>query len=235
MTAISDTAIIRFPAGLGGRAVSGKISGENRRAVDYSRLQSDWIGGDRVVELPPENRDNSLEALLAETAQGDRDAFARLYQLTSPKLFAIALKMLRRRDAAEEVLQEVYLSIWRKASQYRPERGQPLAWMSMIVRYRVIDRIRAQDREASEVRDSGGDVQAVIDAHAVELHPAQRQDPALRGCIEQLHDNQQRVILLAFYYGFTHEELSARMDAPLGTVKSWVRRGLLQLKDCLEE
>lgn len=235
MTVISDAVIIPFPTGLGTGAVSAKKSGENRPAVDYSHVSSNRTGGGHVAELPLESRDESLEVLLAETARGDRDAFAQLYQLTSPKLFAIALKMLRRRDAAEEVLQDVYLSIWRKAGQYRPERGQPLAWMSMIVRYRAIDRIRAQDREAAEIRGSGDEVQAVIDAQAVELHPAQRQDPALRGCIEQLQGQQQRAILLAFYYGYTHEELAVRLDAPLGTVKSWVRRGLLQLKECLDE
>ena len=173
--------------------------------------------------------------LLFTTGQGDRRAFARLYTLSAPTLFAVAVRLLRQRELAEEVVQEAYVSIWRKAGQYQLGRGQPMAWMIAVVRNRAIDRLRKQTREP--------DVAANLDDLA-EFLPSEDRGPAaptsalgasLRECLGRLKVTQQKAILLAYYHGLTHEELATRLDAPLGTVKSTVRRGLFQLKECLDQ
>ncbi len=177
----------------------------------------------RVTEL------DSLGPLLQATAQGDRQSFARVYQLASGRLFAIALRITRRREAAEDVLQEAFVTIWRKAGQYYPDRGSPMAWMTTIVRSRAIDYLRSKPAEAPEPE--------------VEAAPADDRNDAweslgtleIRRCLDALPDNQRKAILLAYYYGMTHTELAAELAAPLGTVKSWVRRGLLQLKECVDQ
>lgn len=177
----------------------------------------------------------TLADLLFATGQGDRRAFARLYTLSAPTLFAVAMRLLRQRELAEEVAQEAYVSIWRKAGQYKLGRGQPMAWMVAVVRNQAIDRLRKQNREP--------DVAANIDDLA-EFLPGEDRGPAaptsalgasLRECLGRLKVTQQKAILLAYYHGLTHEELAKRLDAPLGTVKSTVRRGLLQLKECLDQ
>ena len=172
--------------------------------------------------------------LMVATAQGDKDAFARLYRETSGKLMAIALRMVGRRDLAEDILQEAFVAIWRKAKQFDPDRGRSFTWLAAVVRYRTIDRLRADKREVRDVEplDDG-------DGGALEIAGA---DPrfhepealAVRACLDRLPKDQRRAIVLAYYYGLTHEELADRLQAPLGTVKSWVRRGLLQLRTCLE-
>ena len=173
-----------------------------------------------------------LPKLLAATARGDRKAFRQLYQVSSPRLFAIALRLLCRRDLAEDVLQDAYVAIWRKAGQYHPDRGEPLAWMCRIVRNRAIDRLRAEAprRELASLED-------VSESAAAEERFAatgpDRLGASLRGCLDKLKVDQRRSIILAYYYGMTHDELAAHLDVPLGTVKSWIRRGLMQLKDQL--
>ena len=176
---------------------------------------------------------DTLPALLKAAAQRDRQAFARLYKLSAPTLYAVALRMLRRRDLADDVLQESYLAIWQRAGQFDVERGQPLSWMIAIVRHRAIDRMRRQTRQPAicadladvedlaEAEPTGGDAQGTVARLA------------LQRCLGRLKAGQQRAIRLAYCFGLTHEELARHLDVPLGTVKTWVRRGLLQLKECL--
>jgi len=173
---------------------------------------------------------NPLGALLAASGQGDRRAFQQVYQLSSPRLYGIALRMLRQREQAEEVLQEAFVAIWRKASHYQPERGEPLAWMASIVRNRAIDRLRAEKRAPNTVATLDDIPEARLAEDLSGLG-----DDGLAGCLEQLKADQRGAIILAYYHGLTHEELAAHFDAPLGTVKSWVRRGLIRLKDCLDQ
>ena len=173
-----------------------------------------------------------LPKLLADTAQGNRAAFQQLYRVSSPRLFAVALRLMCRRDLAEDVLQDAYVSIWRKAGQYRPDRGEPLAWMCRIVRNRAIDKLRAEAprREMAKLEDVPES--ALADPESENASP-ERPGASLRACLGKLKADQRRSIILAFYYGMSHDELAAHMDVPLGTVKSWIRRGLLQLKDQL--
>ncbi len=173
-----------------------------------------------------------LRQLLQAAGAGDRQAFARVYQLASPRLFAIALRIARRRDMAEDILQEAFLTIWEKADRYDPERGSPLAWMSTIVRYRAIDRLRR--REASDPVGTGDEAESLTETPDLEdTIEAHQVAGDVRDGLALLGEKQREAILLAYYYGMTHEELASRLGAPLGTVKSWVRRGLLQLREHL--
>lgn len=169
---------------------------------------------------------DALGPLLQAAANGDRQAFARVYQLSSARMFAIALRMTRRRDLAEDALQDAFVTIWRKSADYRPDRGAPLAWMTVIVRSRAIDILRRRP-EAADVE--------LTDAHEtiVTWRPEVAAD--IGGCIGRLPDNHRKAILMAYYYGMSHGELADQLAAPLGTVKSWVRRGLVELRECLDQ
>lgn len=174
-----------------------------------------------------------LGTLLVDAASGSRSAFRDVYQATAPQLFGIALRILRRRDAAEEVLQEAYVSIWQHAGDYRRERGSPIAWMGTIVRNRALDRIR---RERGTV--ALDDVPGHEDWHDPDPQPdeataASQEARRLAACLDALDEKLRRAIVLAYREGLTHEEIARRLPAPLGTVKTWIRRGLMQLKDCL--
>jgi RNA polymerase sigma-70 factor (ECF subfamily) len=172
-----------------------------------------------------------LEDLLARTAQGDRAAFQRLYQASAPKLMGVALRILRRADWAEEVLQEGYLSIWARAADYRAGLSAPMTWMTSIVRNRCLDWLR---RPAPEVADEDLDeVESANPGPLAELERA-KDARALARCLAGLDAKQRQAIALAFYDGLSHAELASRLRQPLGTVKTWVRRGLLKLKSCLE-
>ena len=175
-----------------------------------------------------------LAALLAATAQGERAAFAELYRLTSGRLLAIAIRITGQHGAAEEVLQEAFLAVWQKAHRYRPDLGSALGWLTTILRHRAIDRVRSI--RASRESTVGGD--AELDAFSLATSgPPEDRTVAGRSvlrCLERLDAGRRTLILLAFYQGFTHVELSARLALPLGTVKSDIRRGLSDLRTCLD-
>ena len=212
-------------------AASGRYTASSAQATGYPPLATP-----QNVPSPAE----TLDELLAATAQGDRQAFGRLYQRTSGRLFALALGILKRRDAAEDVvdaaedvLQEAYLTVWSKAAQQHAGRASAFAWMATIVRHRAIDRLRARVNNPEPVADVNLVSDAVVAEVADEREILAALSASVRQCLERLNENRRGAILLAFYYGMTHEEISARLDTPLGTTKSWVRRGLLQLQDCL--
>ena len=175
-----------------------------------------------------------FEDLLLAVAGGERDAFAALYRASAPQLFALALRILKRRDAAEEVLQEAFVNVWRHALDYRPEKGTAMGWMATIVRNRALDRLR-RARPETPLDDAPGRHDwpdpAPDPLAAATMSESARQ---LDACLERLEEGPRRAIRLAYYEGMTHEALAARLGAPLGTVKSWVRRGLMRLKTCLE-
>lgn len=163
--------------------------------------------------------------LIVAIAQGDRTALRRLYDLAAPRMLGIALRMLGRRDMAEEAVQEAFVAIWMSAGSFDPARGKAQAWLATILRRKAIDRLRASPwlrREADE-------------AEPCAVPPGDLNALAIRQCLERLSGDQSKALMLVYYYGMTHEELGRRLDAPLGTVKSWVRRGLLEMKRCLEE
>ena len=183
---------------------------------------------------PPDALADRLAGLLAQCALRDQRAFADLYALTSSKLFGVALRILRRQDWAEEVLQECYVSIWNHAGDYAAARSMPLTWMTSIVRNRCLDRLRRPQAETT-----GEEYEIALETWRDEaVGPMERlaaadDAAALARCLEQLEPKQRQSIVLAFFHGLSHSELSGHMREPLGTVKTWVRRGLERLKGCL--
>lgn len=169
---------------------------------------------------------DNLLSLLYDTSQGDKHAFSTLYQQTSGKLFAISLNMLSNRAHAEEVLQDAFIKIWHNASEYNASKGTVISWMISIVRYRSLDALRYNKvRKEQTMGDNDFDIQSV-DVNYDE-------DTKLVNCIEQLEPQQKQAIHLAYYKGLSHSELVDHIESPLGTVKSWIRRGLTQLQRCL--
>lgn len=179
---------------------------------------------DRNEPLPP---DIELAQLLQRCAAHDSAAFRLLYDKTSPILFARLLRMLRRRSVAEEALQDVYVRIWERAAQYQAHRGRALAWMVTIARYCAIDLMRRErmtlvgDDALAEVADeSAGD-------------PMPDKPNNFDECIGQLPEHTRNCLTLAFVEGRSHDEIARLTENPLGSVKSWIRRGLMSLKACL--
>ena len=177
-----------------------------------------------------------LVRLLADTGRGDQRAFAQLYAACSSHLYALLLRMLKRRDWADEALQDCFLRVWQKADTYAPEKGSPLTWLLTVARYRALDLLRMKRPEV-EMPDEGeeppmtfADVTESPEDRAVEREGL----GILYDCMKDLQDEQKRSVLLAYYEGYTHQELALAMKAPLGTVKSWVRRGLARLRECLD-
>ncbi len=175
-----------------------------------------------------------LPELLAACARRDRTAFSRLYEATSAKLYGVAVRILRREDWAEEVLQECYVSIWTHAPEYRPALAAPMTWMTSVVRNRCLDWLRRPRAEVSDADGAIADSAESGDPGPLAQLERAKDAQALARCLKGLEGKQRQAIALAFYDGLSHAELASHMREPLGTVKTWVRRGLLRLKDCLE-
>ena len=180
---------------------------------------------------------DELLPLLSATAKGDKKAFAELYNATSGKLYAISLKMLKNKALAEEALQDAFIKIWHNASDYQSSKGVVISWMISIVRYRSLDLIRHNKvrKEQTLTGEHSADLENVEINHESDLtiEYESGNDNKLVDCIEQLDQQQRQAIHLAYYKGLTHYELVDHVSSPLGTVKSWIRRGLQQLQRCL--
>jgi RNA polymerase sigma-70 factor, ECF subfamily len=178
-------------------------------------MQRDFIA-------PPLPEQRTLAELMSRVALRDHVAFRQLYDLTVCCLLGISVRMLRDRSWAEEVVQEVYVSIWHTAPNYSPHKAQPMTWLMAVARNKALDALRSSRADR---------------AHCV--RPTERDDDAdthhLRFCLQCLEPPQRQAIALAFYNGLTHAELALHMNQPLGTVKAWVRRGLDRIKRCLEK
>lgn len=175
-----------------------------------------------------------LEQLLAEVALGSRQAFEHLYRDCAPRLFAICLRVVAQRPEAEDVLQDVFATVWRKAAQYDAGRAGAMAWLAMIARNKAIDRLRSQPLPRQsvplELAEDVADPSASPPLDAQASADRERLDE----CLNRLDAKRGSLIRMAFFDGSTYEELANRIGSPLGTVKSWIRRGLLQLRECLE-
>jgi len=180
----------------------------------------------------PAARARLTEALVA-TGREDRSAFRAVYDLTSAKLFGIVLRICNDRHAAEEVLSDVYLTIWKRAGAYEPGRASPISWLATIARNRAIDWRRAAARAPSTPLDQAPDI-ADDRPGAVDMMLADESARQLHLCLDSLDEKQRGAIRTAFFEGVTYVELAERYAVPLGTMKSWVRRGLLRLRDCLD-
>jgi RNA polymerase sigma-70 factor, ECF subfamily len=182
---------------------------------------------------PPADDRDALASLLSRTASRDQRAFAELYRRAGGRLYSVCLRMLRDRSEAEEALQEVFTTVWRRAESFDPARAGAMTWLTALTRNSAIDRLR-QRRETL--------AQDPID---LDRMPDERSGPAadaeanedyvrLRNCLETLESQQRDSVREAFFSGVTYKELAARRQVPLPTLKSWIRRGLIRLRECLE-
>lgn len=174
-----------------------------------------------------------LTEALVRTGAEDRDAFRLVYDLTAAKLFGICLRICGERQAAEDVLHDVYLLVWRRAGAFEPGRASPITWLGTIARNRAIDWRRAQGSRAAERLDNAPDIADPAPLVSDRLEAA-GESSRLHGCLEALEERQRAAIRTAFFDGVTYAELAEQMKVPLGTCKSWIRRGLAGLKRCLE-
>ena len=178
-----------------------------------------------------------LARLLTATAAGDQRAFQQLYQNSSSHLFGLLLRMLKRRDWAEDALQDCFVKIWQKAETYDAQKGAPLTWLMTVARYRALDLLRVKRPEV-EMPEEGEEPPFSMEDHAQSPEEGAVESEGigrLEGCMKGLQQEQRQSVMLAYYEGYTHQELAERLNAPLGTVKSWVRRGLSKLRECLEQ
>jgi RNA polymerase sigma factor (sigma-70 family) len=178
---------------------------------------------------------SQLVAALARVAGGDRTALRIVYQDTSAKLFGVCLRILNDRSEAEDVLQDVFVTVWRKAASFDAARASPITWLVAIARNRSIDRLRSSGgRRRTEPIEAASEVSDDAPA-AVELVEQAQEHARLATCLGELEERHAKAIRSAFLDGTTYEQLAERMAVPLGTMKSWIRRGLLKLRACLEQ
>jgi RNA polymerase sigma-70 factor (ECF subfamily) len=176
----------------------------------------------------------ALAAAINRIAAGDKAALRLVYAETSAKLFGVCLRILGERSEAEDVLQEVYLTVWRKAASFDESVASPITWLVAIVRNRAIDRLRASGASRAALPiEAAADV-ADESMSAVERLEIDEDRARLRECLRELEQRQAAAIRAAFLDGFTYDELAAKASVPLGTMKSWIRRGLMKLRACLE-
>ena len=171
----------------------------------------------------------TLFPLLCETANGNKAAFAELYKLTSPQLYAVVLKLLKRPELADEATQDAFIKIWHNAGSYQRGKGTVLTWMVSIARYRALDLMRYHnvrnevelDNEAPQLGESSDTVRM------------NTEQDKLAECLDELDHPQRQAIQLAYVNGLSHQEVVNHLSSPLGTIKSWIRRGLQSLQRCL--
>ena len=174
--------------------------------------------------------DPELSHLLTQIAGGDRQAFGRLYDLTASRLFAVTRCMLRRPEMAEEALQEAFVRIWQKAGAYDPVQARPMGWLATIARNQAIDlRRRAAEREVDSLDDDDGQAFGVMPEANLAFEMKR-----LRDCLSLLPEDRQDMVLLAYYQGWSRDELAARFSRPATTIKTLLRRSLAILRECID-
>jgi len=196
-----------------------------------------WRGEDlgRIADpMDAETRRRQLAAAIARVAAGDRAALRLVYAATSAKLFGVCLRILGDRSEAEDVVQEVYLTVWRKAARFDDSVASPITWLVAIARNRCIDRLRSGHAARASLPIEAADNVPDAAPSAVERLESGEDQARLKHCLEELEDRQSAAIRAAFLDGLTYEELARRTEVPLGTMKSWIRRGLMKLRACLE-
>jgi RNA polymerase sigma-70 factor (ECF subfamily) len=176
----------------------------------------------------------ALEKLLAQVGLGNQNAFAEIYKVCSAKLFSVVLRILRDQALAEEVLQDGFVRIWHHASGYRSAASAPMTWMTTIMRNAALDVVRRKSHEDSVDEDGSLDMfesDAPMPEHSVQMTSSAL---ALENCLETLPATQRQTLVLAFFHGLSHSELADHLRQPIGTIKTWTRRGMERLKGCLE-
>jgi RNA polymerase sigma-70 factor (ECF subfamily) len=188
----------------------------------------------RTTATQDQGLDARLQELLGGCAARDPAALKQLYTLSSPVVFACLTRMLRRRSVAEEALQDVFIAVWQRADQFRADRARALTWIVSIARYKAIDLLR-RERFAPLLVADPLDLEAGDDAaESDESVSFATEEALLEKCLRLLTATQRRCLDLAFVGGHSHDEVARVMGSPLGTVKSWIRRGLSSLRTCIE-
>jgi RNA polymerase sigma-70 factor (ECF subfamily) len=188
---------------------------------------------DRPAAMPEQPIDAEPAQLLKAIAGRDRGAFRRLYDTEAARLFGIALRVVRDRAVAADAVQEGFIQIWQNAARFDPTVGSARAWIAMIVRYRALDLARARGREVLDPEPVSPD-RTTEEPDVLDLLETREQHRRLADCLGELAEKNRRMIVLAFTNGYSHSQIAAQLDLPLGTVKAWIRRGLAALRDCLE-
>ncbi|MGB8166028.1 MAG: sigma-70 family RNA polymerase sigma factor [Chthoniobacteraceae bacterium] len=187
---------------------------------------------------PPTDPERRLDAeLLVRVGTGDEAAFAQLYDRFSPGLYSLILRMVRDEKEAEDVLQEGFAQVWRRASAYDPARSSAFTWAVMVFRNKAIDRLRSRQRRERVVERAGNDplISPESDTQSAEIPSMHEEVTMVRLALDQIPAEQKEAVELAFFGGLTHEQIAERLAAPLGTIKARIRRGLLRLRDFLKE
>ncbi|MCW3478713.1 sigma-70 family RNA polymerase sigma factor [Neisseriaceae bacterium JH1-16] len=174
-----------------------------------------------------------LIELLARTALGERKAFAKLYKLAAPRLLGILLRYVRQRSLAEELLQDCFIEIWNHAPDYLPARGAPMAWMGRIARNRAIDALRQSPVELSSDALELPEQAAAASEEPVNLLASRDQTKTLADCLRHLPAAQRQSVVLSYFYGQSHNQIAAVLGSPLGSVKSWITRAIVHLRECV--
>jgi RNA polymerase sigma-70 factor (ECF subfamily) len=202
-------------------------------AVKLAQSSEEPVGNQSRRPASDAPRAQNREALLRACAGGDRTALHSLYAGTVPQLFGLALRILRSRELAEDIVQDSFVYVWRNAHSFDPARGSAMAWLACIVRNRCIDVIRRRGREAPLGETPVEDWEQAV------LYPADRATLSADACrfqdwLDRLEEGPRRALKLVYYGGMTYDEVATYVGVPVGTVKSWVRGSLVQLRGCLE-
>jgi RNA polymerase sigma-70 factor, ECF subfamily len=170
--------------------------------------------------------------LLAAVAKGDEAAFERLYEATRAKLYGVLLRILRRPELAEEVMQETYLKVWKMAGAFDPTIGSPITWMVAMARNRAIDIVRKKSEVSIEEEPEAMGIAAEVPAPLARREMTEELRRLL-SCLGKLDPEKQRILLLAYYSGWSRDQLAKKLDIPVNTIKTWLRRSLLEIRECM--
>ena len=188
--------------------------------------------------MPPLDPERRLDSeLLVRVGTGVEAAFAQLYDRFAPGLYSLILRMVRDEKEAEDVMQDGFTHVWRRAKSYDPARSSAFTWAVMVFRHKAIDRMRVRQRRDRVVEKAGDDpvLSADSDTRSAEAPAMHEEITMIRLALDQIPADQKHAVELAFFGGLTHEEIAERLAAPLGTIKARIRRGLLRLRDFLKE
>jgi RNA polymerase sigma factor (sigma-70 family) len=184
-----------------------------------------------------DDTDHTLMTLIDRVAARDEAALKALYDLTAGKLYGLALRVLGQREWAEDALQDTFLQVWKSAADYRASLSPPMAWLGLIVRSRALDQLRrrkaGREHLTDELDDTLADTLEGDSANPMDTSLASQQAWALHQCLTRLDNKQREVVSLAYLRDLSHGDLADQLKLPLGTVKSWIRRGLEQLRTCM--